>query len=219
MISRRQFSDLGTRPRRGGPAGSGLRHVRDVLAAAHHALRAAAGALAGGPRPDDGGDRRHSCLPPLDAPGAHPLDRRDDQRARRRHHPAARRLRGQRPLRTAFRDRGCGSRGMGGGAVGAAGAARRAFDSRQSRMVVGPGGAGELEGTARGPCLHRTSRHPGLRERRRATHQGRAAVLACRARRPGRLPAVAVAVSRPAVRCRRSARHASPRSRTMRRSS
>ena len=72
---------------------------------------------------------------------------------------------------------------MGAGARRAEGAARRARDPRQSRLLGRQDGAARRARADRGAPRARGRRHSGLRERRRAPDQGRPAVLARRARR------------------------------------
>src|SRR3954452_9227021 len=75
-----------------------------------------------------------------------------------------------------------GSR-MGAGAGRIEGAARRACDPRQSRLVGRQGRAARRAGADRGPARARTCRHSGLRERCKAPEQGWPPLLARRARR------------------------------------
>ena len=135
--------------------------------------------MAGGFPAQDRRHRRHPCLRSLDVAGSHRGDRRAHQRAERRCHRHARRLRRRPSPRHALHS---GQR-MGAGARRTEGAARRARDHGQSRLLGRQDGAAPGARADGGPPRAGGSRHSRLRERRRASDQGRPPVLARRARR------------------------------------
>ena len=213
MISRRHFLKF-----MGGLGALGVSTTaygfgEPVLQLARHALHVVAAAMAGRFPAQDRRDRRPPCLRSLDVARAHRGDRRTHQCAQRRRHRHARRLRGRTSPGDALHSR----QRMGAGACRLEGAARRARDSRQSRLVGRQDGAARRAGADDRPPRAGSRRHSGLRKRRQTPEQGRPPVLARRSRRSARLRAGAPLPAGAAHRRRRSRRDARRRSPTTRR--
>ena len=139
----------------------------------------------------------HACDPWMSL-ASYPGDRRTHQCARRGYHRPARRL----CRRASPCDALHSGQRMGAGARRPEGAARRACDPRQSRLVGRQDRAARRARADASPARARSRRHSGLRKRRQAPDQGWPPVLARRAWRSTGLYAGAALPAGPAHRRR-----------------